>query len=118
MQNACVRWSLVQFAEGTSRLLSLRISSEPLSYWFAVFLACRSDMKPRAISVRLLSCVLACLMAAPCWVWAVKPAPELPDPGHVGMSRDQQVQVGLQAVAEVYKQMPVLPDSNPVTQYV
>ena len=75
-------------------------------------------MKPRAISVRLLSCVLACLMAAPSWVWAVKPAPELPDPGHVGMSRDQQVQVGLQAVAEVYKQMPVLPDSNPVTQYV
>lgn len=34
------------------------------------------------------------------------------------MSRQQQQQLGLQTAAEVYKQMPVLPDSNPVTQYV
>jgi hypothetical protein len=46
------------------------------------------------------------------------PGPVLPDPGKVGMSREQQQQVGLQAAGEVYKQMPVLPDSNPVTQYV
>lgn len=75
-------------------------------------------MRHRTASARLLSCVLACLIAAPSWLWAVKPGPELPDPGHVGMTRDQQIQVGLQAVAEVYKQMPVLPDTNPVTQYV
>jgi predicted Zn-dependent protease len=34
------------------------------------------------------------------------------------MSREQQQQLGLQAAAEVYKQMPLLPDSSPVTQYV
>lgn len=34
------------------------------------------------------------------------------------MSRQQQQQLGLQAAAEVYKQMPVLPDSSPATQYV
>jgi predicted Zn-dependent protease len=34
------------------------------------------------------------------------------------MSRKQQQQLGLQAMAEVYKQMPVLPDSSPETQYV
>jgi hypothetical protein len=34
------------------------------------------------------------------------------------MSRDQQIKLGLQSAAEVYKQMPVLPDSSPETQYV
>lgn len=34
------------------------------------------------------------------------------------MSREQQEQLGLRAAAEVYKQMPVLPDSSPVTKYV
>jgi predicted Zn-dependent protease len=34
------------------------------------------------------------------------------------MSREDQEKLGLQAVAEVYKQMPVLPDSSPITQYV
>jgi predicted Zn-dependent protease len=43
--------------------------------------------------------------------------PQLPDPGKT-MSRDQQEKLGLQAASEVYKQMPVLPDSSPVTQYV
>jgi len=44
--------------------------------------------------------------------------PQMPDPGRVSMSRQQQEQLGLQAAGEVYKQMPVLPDSSPVTQYV
>ena len=34
------------------------------------------------------------------------------------MSRQQQEQLGLQATGEVYKQMPVLPDSDRLTQYV
>jgi hypothetical protein len=34
------------------------------------------------------------------------------------MSRDQQRQLGLQAAAQVYKQMPVLPDNSPETQYI
>lgn len=44
--------------------------------------------------------------------------PQMPDPGRVSMTRQQQEQLGLQAAAEIYKQMPVLPDSSPVTQYV
>ena len=45
--------------------------------------------------------------------------PELPNPGSVGgIDKQQQIQVGLQAMAEVYQQMPVLPDSNPLSQYV
>jgi len=34
------------------------------------------------------------------------------------MSRDQQRQLGLKAAAQVYQQMPVLPDSSPETQYI
>lgn len=49
---------------------------------------------------------------------AVSGAPELPNPGNVGVSKQQQEQIGLQAVGEVYKQMPVLPDSSPETQYI
>jgi hypothetical protein len=45
-------------------------------------------------------------------------APQLPNPGTTGMNRQQQQQLGLQAMGEVYKQMPVLPDSSPETQYV
>jgi beta-barrel assembly-enhancing protease len=60
---------------------------------------------------------VAVLIVVP--VLAVSPSvPRLPDPGRVGMSRDEQRKLGLQAAAEVYKQMPVLPDSDPITQYV
>lgn len=45
-------------------------------------------------------------------------APRLPDPGNTGVSKEQQEQLGLQAAAEVYKQMPVLPDSSAETQYI
>lgn len=44
--------------------------------------------------------------------------PELPDPGHPRMTRDQQQKLGLQAAGQVYTQMPVLPDSSPETKYV
>ena len=44
--------------------------------------------------------------------------PQLPDPGNTSISREQQIQVGFQAAAEVYKQMPVLPDSSPETKYI
>lgn len=50
---------------------------------------------------------------------AVTPStPQLPDPGNPGMSRQDQEKLGLKGMAEVYKEMPVLPDSNPTTQYV
>jgi len=51
--------------------------------------------------------------------WAATPiTPQLPNPGKVSMSREDQQKLGFQAMGEVYKQMPVLPDSNPMTQYV
>lgn len=51
---------------------------------------------------------------------AAKPAeaPDLPDPGRASWSKDKQEQLGLKTAAEVYKQMPVLPDSDPVVRYV
>ena len=51
-------------------------------------------------------------------VWAQSTGPQFPNPGKPGMSREDQHALGLQAAAEVYKQMPVLPDSSPETQYI
>jgi beta-barrel assembly-enhancing protease len=45
-------------------------------------------------------------------------APTLPDPGNPRMGRDQQEKLGLQVAAQVYQQMPVLPDSSPQTKYI
>src|SRR2546426_1297732 len=61
--------------------------------------------------------LLMALLAVPAWT-ASPSVPQLPPPGKVGMSRDDQQKLGLQNATEVYKQMPVLPDSNPITQYV
>ena len=44
--------------------------------------------------------------------------PEFPNPGNAHMSRENQRALGLQAAAQVYKQMPVLPDTSPETQYI
>lgn len=44
-------------------------------------------------------------------------APVFPDPGKA-MSRDKQQALGMEVAAQVYQQMPVLPDSSPETQYV
>jgi hypothetical protein len=74
-------------------------------------------MNVRGISARVLALVLSVAMVATPAV-AAGGGPVLPDPGKVGMSKQQQEQVGLQAAGEVYQQMPVLPDSSPVTQYV
>jgi beta-barrel assembly-enhancing protease len=75
-------------------------------------------MTRRTFPVKALALVLALLMTAPTWAATPTVAPELPDPGSVSISKEQQEQLGLQATAEVYKQMPVLPDSSPLTQYV
>ena len=71
-----------------------------------------------AISIlRRMTALALVLLAAP--AWPVSPAtPQLPDPGKARLSREDQTKLGLQAMAEVYKQMPVLPDSSPITQYV
>src|SRR5579872_1295772 len=69
------------------------------------------------MSKRMLKLMLAIIFAAP--IWALAQAPQLPNPGSAGgITKQQQEQAGLQAMGEVYQQMPVLPDSSPVTQYV
>jgi hypothetical protein len=60
--------------------------------------------------------IVLCLLAG--LAFAVTAAPDFPDPGRAPMSREKQVQLGLQAAAQVYQQMPVLPDSSPETQYI
>jgi Zn-dependent protease with chaperone function len=50
--------------------------------------------------------------------YAQSAGPVFPDPGNAHMSRDHQRALGLQAAAQVYQQMPVLPDSSPETQYI
>ena len=73
-------------------------------------------MKTISRSSKRFSFVLILMLAVTAFAQGGKP--ELPDPGNPHMSREQQQQLGLQAAAEVYKQMPVLPDSSPETQYI
>jgi len=76
-------------------------------------------MQTRSFSTRILALLLTLALAQPLALMAeASGAPQLPNPGTTGMTRQQQQQLGLQAVGEVYKQMPVLPDSSPETQYV
>jgi hypothetical protein len=70
------------------------------------------------LPVRIIALCLALMIASPAWPAEHTVSPELPDPGHPGMSKAKQEKLGLQTAAEVYKQMPVLPYSSPVTQYV
>ena len=62
--------------------------------------------------------LLALLLAQPLALMAQSSSPQLPDPGTASMNKQQQQQLGLQAAGEVYKQMPVLPDSSPETRYI
>src|ERR1051325_12184276 len=75
-------------------------------------------MQAQKFSTRALALVLALLLAQPFALMAQNSQPQLPDPGSTSMNKEQQEQLGLQAMGEVYKQMPVLPDSSPETQYI
>ncbi len=55
----------------------------------------------------------ACLVVAPCIQARVDPTH-----GFDIFSQDEEIQLGKQNAADVMKQMPVLPDSDPVVQYV
>jgi beta-barrel assembly-enhancing protease len=63
----------------------------------------------------LTAAALLCLVSL---AYTAVAGPELPDPGSAPLSRDQQLQLGLQTATKVYEQMPVLPDSSPETQYI
>src|ERR1700761_4430392 len=51
------------------------------------------------------------------WAGVAQARVEL-SPCHNNYSPEAQIQLGEQSKAQVYKQMPVLPDSNPVSQYM
>ena len=69
-------------------------SCSPSSRWFALTL-------------------VMCLIASPILEARVEPTH-----GFDVFSQDEEIQLGQQSAAEVMKQMPVLPDSDPVVQYV
>jgi beta-barrel assembly-enhancing protease len=75
-------------------------------------------MQARRFSTQALALTLAILLTQPFALLAQSTSPQLPDPGTTSMNREQQQKLGLQAAGEVYKQMPVLPDSSPETRYI
>ena len=75
-------------------------------------------MKRQFIQSRGLALLMLVVLAEPGWTATPIVYPELPDPGSVGITKEEQEQLGRQAMAEVYKQMPVLPDSSPQSQYI
>jgi beta-barrel assembly-enhancing protease len=68
--------------------------------------------------VLLVSASICAFLSLPRPCPAQASGPTFPDPGHPGTSPDQQIKLGLQSAAQIYKQMPVLPDNSPETQYV
>jgi Zn-dependent protease with chaperone function len=73
-------------------------------------------MSMTPVLVRRLLLSVSFLAAAQ--VYAQTQAPTFPDPGKTSMSRDQQHALGLQVAAQVFQQMPVLPDDSPESLYV
>ena len=74
-------------------------------------------MKDVSFRTRAVSLLLAAAFSAT-QLLASASTPQLPDPGDTGVSKEKQEQIGRQAMAEVYRRMPVLPDSSTETQYV
>jgi len=76
-------------------------------------------MEGHTLTTKALALLLTLSIANPLWAATAAVPPQLPDPGSVmGVSRQDQEQLGLKAMGEIYKQMPILPDSSPVTQYI
>jgi len=75
-------------------------------------------MKPEPFRPKVPAILLALLLIVNSWAATPTSVPQLPDPGSTGMTKEQQEELGRQAMAEVYKQMPVLSDSSAQTQYI
>jgi len=61
------------------------------------------------------ACVLLCLATQ---ALAQSATPVFPNPGKTSMSKQQQQGLGMEAAAQIYQQMPVLPDNSPEAQYI
>src|SRR5262249_55473827 len=75
-------------------------------------------MQQSKMMTRALALTLILLLTQPMALLGQSSSPTLPDPGSPGMTKEQQEKLGQQVVGEVYKQMPVLPDSSPETRYI
>jgi Zn-dependent protease with chaperone function len=71
-------------------------------------------MKPRSVAAQCLAVLLAFCLAAPTFL----DARVTPTHGFNLFSSQEEIQAGRQAAAQVPKQLPLLPDSSPITQYV
>src|SRR3954451_2822871 len=68
----------------------------------------------RSLPIQAIACALVMLLAAPQAMWA-----RYNPPHHYDMySPEQDLEVGKQAAAQVYKTMPVLPEDDPLTKYL
>jgi Zn-dependent protease with chaperone function len=78
------------------------------------------SIRANRVSIRFLKTAIAASfsIAFASLCWAQTNLPQLPNPGTTSITRQQQEQLGFQAAGEVYKQMPILPDSSPETQYI
>ena len=65
---------------------------------------------------RRLLCSVALLAAT--HAYAQTETPTFPNPGKTSMSREQQHALGMQAAAQIFQQMPVLPDDSPESLYI
>jgi len=72
-----------------------------------------NSQPPRLVSRNWLATLALLAIQAPCAHAAVEFTP-----CKNNFSTEQQIQLGDKAAQQVYKQMPVLPDSSPITQYV
>lgn len=71
-------------------------------------------MNARNRTVRIVAVVMAICLATPLQVFARYQ----PTRGSNAFSREQEIQAGQEASADVLKKLPVLPEGDPVTQYV
>lgn len=72
-----------------------------------------ANMKRSPCSSVFVLTLIVCLAASPCLEARVEPTH-----GFDIFSQDEEIQLGRQNAADVMKQMPLLPDSDPVVQYV
>ena len=71
-------------------------------------------MRFRSFTARMLAMLLALSIAAP----PLLEARFQPTSGRDAFSREQEIQAGQEAAAEVTKQLPILPESDPLSRYV